>query len=349
MDVVLRLRVIAVLVLALTSCGGGGDTIRDDKPSASPGARTDDVLASWNDGEARRDIVEFVERVTEEGSPDYVAPEARIAVFDNDGTLWAEQPMPFELAFAIDRVRELAPSHPEWRTQQPFAAILRADVAGALQRGGRRGIAEIIAATHGEMTPDEFERVVRAWMSSARHPRFERRYSELVYQPMLELLDYLRENEFRLYIVSGGDTDFMRAWAEAVYGIPPSQVIGSQAQLRLERRGGVPTLVRGGEIEFIDDGPGKPIAIERTIGARPIAAFGNSDGDHEMLSWVAAGPGPRLAALVHHTDAEREFAYDREARSGRLDAALDDAQRSGWTVIDVRDDWRVVFPFERGE
>ncbi|AKF04916.1 HAD family hydrolase [Sandaracinus amylolyticus] len=338
----------ATLSLAvLIGCGGAGarETMRDTKPAAAPRSASS-ALASWNDVPSRRAIVDFVERVTTEGSRDYVAPDARIAVFDNDGTLWAEQPMPFELAFAVDRVRELAPSHPEWRAREPFAGILRGDVAGAMERGGRRGIAELIAATHGEMTPEEFERVVREWMSTARHPRYDRRYSELVYQPMLELLDYLRAHEFRVYIVSGGDTDFMRAWAEDLYGVPPAHVIGSQAQLRLERRGGVPTLVRGGEIEFVDDGPGKPIAIERTIGARPIAAFGNSDGDHEMLSWVASGPGPRFVALVHHTDAEREFAYDRDARSGRLAAALDDAQRSGWTVIDMRDDWRVVYPPE---
>jgi phosphoserine phosphatase len=302
-----------------------------------------DPLPSWNDGPAKRSIVAFVGQVTQQGSPDFVPPPERIATFDNDGTLWGEQPLYFQLAFALDRVKALAPLHPEWREKEPFASLLKGDVKGALA-GGERAIVEIVMASHTGMTTDEFERIVQEWVATARHPRFKRPYTEVVYQPMLELLAYLRANGFRTYIVSGGGIEFMRPWAERVYGIPPEQVIGSSIKTKFEMRDGKPVLTRLPEIDFIDDKAGKPVGIHKFIGRRPILAFGNSDGDREMLQWTAAGSGLRFAGLVHHTDAEREWAYDRKSSIGKLDQALDEALAKGWTVVDMRKDWNVIFP-----
>jgi hypothetical protein len=267
----------------------------------------------------------------------------RIAVFDNDGTLWAEQPLYFQLAFALDRVKALAPQHPEWKDQEPFASLLRGDMKGALA-GGEPAIARIVMATHAGMTTDEFDAIVRAWVGSARHPKTGRLYTEMVYQPMLELLDYLRAHGFRTYIVSGGGIDFMRPWTEKVYGIPPEQVVGSSIRTKFELRDGKPVLVRLPELDFIDDKAGKPVGIHRHIGRRPLMAFGNSDGDLEMLQWTMAGAGPRFALLVRHTDAEREWTYDRASSIGRLDRALDAALAGGWTVVDMKRDWERVFP-----
>ena len=309
-------------------------------------ARAADPLTSWNDGTAKQSIVEFVAKVTKEGSPYYVPAAERIAVFDNDGTLWAEQPMYFQLLFALDRVKALAPQHPEWKTQEPFASLLKGDVKGALA-GGEPAIAQIIMATHARMTTDEFNKIVRDWVATARHPRTKRLYTEMVYQPMLELLAYLRANGFKTFIVSGGGVEFMRPWTEKVYGIPPEQVIGSSIKTKYELREGKPVLVRLPEINFIDDKAGKPVGIHQYIGRRPIVAFGNSDGDLQMLQWTAAGAGPRLMLLVHHTDAEREWAYDRKSHVGRLDKALDEAQAKGWTVVDMKNDWKIIFPFEQ--
>jgi phosphoserine phosphatase len=315
--------------------------------TAAAPAVSQPALASWRDGAARTAITEFVARVTRPGSPGFVPPAERIAVFDNDGTLWSEQPMYVQLAFAFDRVKALAPAHPEWRTTQPFQAVLAGDTA-ALAAAGQKGIMEIITATHAGMTTDEFARDVAEWVATARHPRFGRPYTELVYQPMLELLAYLRANGFKTYIVSGGSVEFMRPWAERVYGIPPEQVVGTTFGTRFERRpDGSPVLVREPKVDFIDDGPGKPVGINRFIGRRPILAFGNSDGDQQMLEWTAAGTGPRFAALVHHTDREREWAYDRQSRTGKLDKALDEARSHHWTVVDMKRDWRVIYPFER--
>lgn len=303
------------------------------------------VLPSWNDGPAKRAIVAFVTSVTSAGSPNFVAAADRVAVFDNDGTLWPERPLPFQLMFMLDRVRALAPQHPEWRGQEPFKSILAGDVESALA-GGEQATAELIAATHAGMTTEEFELQVGDWIRTARHPRFNRPYTDLAYQPMLELLAYLRGHGFRTFIVSGGGIDFMRAWAQQVYGIPPEQVIGSQGRLTFELRQGKPVLVKQPQIDLVDDGPGKPVAIQRNIGRRPIAAFGNSDGDLPMLQWTMAGPGKRLALIVHHTDAAREWAYDRAADVGRLDKALDAAQANGWTIVDMKRDWKRVFSFE---
>jgi len=306
--------------------------------------RAADPLPSWNEGASKQAIVDFVERVTAKESPDYVAPADRIATFDNDGCLWSEKPVYFQLLFAIDRVKQLAPQHPEWKTEQPFKAALEGDKE-AIAKSGMEGLAKLIMATHAGMTTDQFSQTVRNWLKTARHPRFQRPYSELVYQPMLELLAYLRKNGFRTYITSGGGVEFMRVFAEDVYGIPPEQVIGSSIKMKFELRDGRPVIVRLAEIDFIDDKEGKPIAIHKFIGRRPIAAFGNSDGDLQMLQWTAAGDGPRFCLYVHHTDADREWAYDRNSHIGKLDQGLDAAQNGGWTVVDMKQDWKVIYPF----
>ena len=308
--------------------------------------RNSDPLPSWNDGTAKQAIEAFVDRVTTAGGAEFVAPNERIAVFDNDGTLWAEQPLYFQFAFALDRVRELAPQHPDWRERQPFKTVLDGDLAAALA-GGERGIVELLAATHLGNTTDEFDAIVRSWIASARHPRFDRPYTELVFQPMLELLEYLRANDFQVFIVSGGGADFMRPWVENVYGIPPDRVIGSRPKMEYQVRNGVPVLVRLPEIDHVDDKAGKPVGIQQLIGRRPIAAFGNSDGDFEMLEWTTSGAGARFGMIVHHTDAEREWTYDRDSSIGELERALDEAPARGWVVVDMKRDWRVVFPFEQ--
>jgi phosphoserine phosphatase len=302
-----------------------------------------DPLPSWNDGETKTALVDFVRRVTDPESPELVPEAERIAVFDNDGTLWAEKPMYVQLAFALDRVRELAPEHPEWTTQQPFAAVLANDLE-AVAASGKQGLLELVMATHAGMTTDEFETIARDWIASARHPARDVPYTELAYQPMLELLDYLRDHGFKTFIVSGGGIEFMRPWTEETYGIPPEQVIGSSIQTVYEVRDGKPAIVRLPKMDFIDDKAGKPVGIQKFIGRRPIAAFGNSDGDLQMLQWTTAGSGARLGVLIHHTDAEREWAYDRDSAVGRLDLGLEEAERKGWTVVDMKRDWEVVFP-----
>jgi hypothetical protein len=301
-------------------------------------------LPSWNDGAAKASIVEFVTRVTAQGGPDHVAPADRIAVFDNDGTLWAEQPMYVQLAFVLDRVKALAPQNPGWKTRQPFKAVLAGDMK-TLAASGEQGLMQLIAVTHAGMTSDEFAKIASEWLATARHPRFKRPYTELVYQPMLELLAYLRANGFKTYIASGGGVEFMRPWTERVYGIPPEQVLGSSIKTKFEMRDGRPTIFRLPQINFIDDKAGKPVGINQQIGRRPIAAFGNSDGDLEMLQWTTMSGGPRFGLIVHHTDAEREFAYDRQAHFGKLDKALDAAAANRWTVVDMKRDWKKVFPF----
>jgi len=303
-----------------------------------------DPLPSWNDGHARARIVAFVQSVSDAQSSDYVPPAQRIAVFDNDGTLWSEQPAYFQLLFAIDRIRALAPAHPEWQSQQPFKAALDGDMK-ALAASGEKGLLELIMASHAGMTAAEFEAIVRDWIAQARHPSLKRPYTDLVFQPMLELLAYLRANGFKTYIVSGGGVEFLRAWAESVYGIPPEQVIGSSIATRYEVRDGKPAIVRLPQIDFIDDKAGKPVGIHKFIGRRPIAAFGNSDGDFEMLEWVTSQPRPTLGVLVHHDDAEREFAYDRESHIGRLVRGLDEADAPGWIVVSMQRDWKRVYPF----
>jgi phosphoglycolate phosphatase-like HAD superfamily hydrolase len=301
-------------------------------------------LASWNDTAPKKAIVGFVERVTKQGSPDFVPLAERIATFDNDGTLWAEQPMYFQLAFAFDRVKALAPLHPEWKDKEPFASLLKGDLKGALA-GGEAAIFQIVTATHSGMTTVEFDQIVRDWIATAKHPVTGKPYTEMVYQPMLELLAYLRANGFKTFIVSGGGIDFMRPWTESVYGIPPEQVVGSSGKLGFEMRDTKPVLMKLPDVNFIDDKGGKPVEIQMHIGRRPIFSFGNSDGDLQMLQWTTAGSGARFGGLVHHTDAEREWAYDRNSSVGRLDKGLDEAQASGWTLVDMKNDWKTIFPF----
>jgi hypothetical protein len=315
----------ALLLLALFACSG-----------------TRDALPAWNDGPTKTALVRFVERVTRVGGPEFVPIEQRIAVFDNDGTLWVEQPAYAQMAFALDRVKQLAPSHPEWKARQPFAGILAGDPR-ALAANGEQGIAALLAQTHANMTTDEFEQIVTTWIAVARHPTLHRRYTELAYAPMLELLAYLRANGFTTYVVSGGGVEFMRPWTDRVYGIPRNQIIGSRAKLAYEVRNGVPTLERLPAVDLVDDKAGKPVGIQQAIGRRPILAVGNSDGDFEMLDWVTSAPGPRLGVIVHHTDGQREFAYDRKSHVGNLARALDSAPAHGWIVVDMKRDWSRVF------
>jgi hypothetical protein len=293
-----------------------------------------------------RPIIEFVAKVTKEGSPDFVPPADRVATFDNDGTLWAEQPMYFQVLCALDRVKALAPQHPEWKDKEPFASLLKGDMKSALA-GGEPAIAQIVMATHAGMTTEEFEQIVKDWVATAKHPVTKRPYTEMVCQPMLEVLAYLRANGFKTFIVSGGGIEFMRPWTEKVYGIPPEQVVGSSIKTKFELRHGQPVLVRLPEINFIDDKEGKPVGIHEHIGRRPIAAFGNSDGDLQMLQYTAAGSSPRFCLYVHHTDGEREWAYDRKSHIGQLDKGLDEAKARGWTVVSMKNDWKRVFPVQK--
>ncbi|HEY2785532.1 MAG TPA: HAD family hydrolase [Fimbriiglobus sp.] len=312
-------------------------------PQKSPAA---DPLPSWNDTPTKLAITNFVAKVTKEGSSEFVPPAERIAAFDNDGTLWCEQPMYVQLAFALDRVKALAPKHHEWKDKEPFKAVLDGDLKG-LSTAGEKGLLELISATHAGMTTDEFNAVVKVWIATARHPKFHRPYTDLVYQPMLELLTYLRANGFKTYIVSGGGVEFMRPWAGSVYGIPPAQVVGSRGKLKYELLDGKPVLLKLPEIDLVDDGPGKPVGIQQQIGRRPTMAFGNSDGDFQMLEYTTAGPGSRLGLIVHHTDAVREYAYDRQSHIGKLDKGLTEAPKRGWVIADMKTDWKRVFPFEK--
>lgn len=330
-----RRQLIAALLIA-GACAGTNLTA-----NAQP-----DPLPSWNDGAVKKSITDFVARVTKPG-PDFVPAERRIATFDNDGTLWAEQPVYFQIAFAVDRVKALAPKNPQWKTKEPFKAVLAGDRA-ALAALGEKGMLQILAATHTGMTVEEFHQAVLEWLASARHPRFNRPYTDLVYQPMLELLAYMRANGFKTFVVSGGGIEFMRPWMEKVYGIPPEQIVGSSGVTQFKLRpDGKPMLAKLAKVEFVDDGPGKAVGINRFIGRRPVFAFGNSDGDQQMLEWTAAGEGARFMGIVHHTDAEREWAYDRKSPVGRLDKALDEGLARGWTIVDMKRDWKKVFAFEQ--
>jgi hypothetical protein len=309
-------------------------------------AQAQDPLPSWNDTGSKKAIVAFVEKVTTEGSPDFVPPNERIATFDNDGTLWCEKPLPVQLFFTLDRVKALAPQHPEWKTKEPFASLLKDDLKGALA-GGEHAILEMMAVTHTGMTITEFEKIVADWIATAQHPKFKRPYTECVYQPMLELVAYLRANGFKTFIVSGGGIEFMRPWTEKVYGIPPEQVVGSSGKTKFEMRDGTPVLLKLPAVNFIDDKDGKPVGINEHIGRRPVMAFGNSDGDLQMLQWTAASGGSRYCLYVHHDDAEREYAYDRKDALAKLDKGWDEAVAKGWTVVSMKDDWKIIFPFEK--
>jgi phosphoglycolate phosphatase-like HAD superfamily hydrolase len=326
----LRSTIVAILAFAL---------------AAGPAA-ADDPLPSWNDGPSKKSILDFVAKVASKDSKSFLPPGERVAVFDNDGTLWSEQPMYFQLAFAIDRVKALAGKHPEWKEKQPFKGILEGDLKTALA-GGEKAAVELLAATHTGMTTDEFHAIVLDWVKTARHPKFDRPFTDLVFQPMLEVLVYLRASGFKTYIVSGGGMEFMRPWAETVYGIPPEQVVGSSGKLKYEVHDGKPVLIKLPEIALVDDGPGKPVGIQTHIGRRPVMCFGNSDGDFHMLQYTTAGPGPRFGLIVHHTDAEREWAYDRTSHVGKLDKALNEAPKAGWVVVDMKKEWKVIYPFQK--
>ncbi len=310
----------------------------------APAVAQTDPLPSWNDGAPKKAIIDLVTRVTTQGSPDFVPVPERIATFDNDGTLWCEQPFYFQMAFAFDRIKAMAPQHPEWKTKEPFRSLLKGDVAAAA-KGGEKGLLAIVAATHSGMTVTQFESEVRDWIRTARHPRFKRPYNELIYQPMLEVLNYLRANRFKTFIVSGGGIDFMRPWAPAAYGIPPEQIVGSSGVVQFRfNKDGKGELFKTAKVDFVDDGPGKPVGIYRNIGRWPIISFGNSDGDLQMLQYTTSGTGARLGLYVHHDDAEREYAYDRKSQIGKLDKGLDEAAKRGWPVISMKRDWKTIFP-----
>ena len=311
--------------------------------AATSKALADDPLPSWNNTAPKKAIVAFVEKVTKEGSPDFVPPGERIAAFDNDGTLWAEQPIYFQVFFMMDRVKALLPQHPEWKREEPFASLLKGDMK-AVAAMPEKEIVKLMAATHAGMTTDEFSQIVTQWITTARHPKTGRPFNEMIYQPMVELLAYLRANGFKTFIVSGGGIEFMRPWVEKAYGIPPEQVVGSSAKLSFELRDGKPVIVKLPELDFVNDKAGKPVGIQKFIGRRPIATFGNSDGDQQMLEWTATGRGARFALIVHHDDAEREWAYDRKSSVGKLEKALDEGNAKGWTIVSMKNDWAAIFP-----
>ncbi len=335
--------ILTVLIVSFWSCNQQSTSepnlVQEDTTEKT------DPLPSWNDGATKQAIMDFVTKVSTEGSPDFVAIEDRIATFDNDGNLWAEQPAYFQLFFAMDRIKAMAADHPEWANEQPYKAVLENDMK-TLASQGEHGLLEIVMATHGNLTTDEFESIVKNWLSTARHPRFDKPYNEMIYQPMLELLQYLREHDFKTFIVSGGGVEFMRPWVGKAYGIPPDQVVGSSVKTEFDYNNGNPVIRRLPEIDFIDDKAGKPVGINKFIGKKPIFASGNSDGDLQMLQYTASNNKPSFMLYLHHTDAEREWAYDRDSHIGRLDKGLDEAAANGWTVIDMKNDWNRIFPFE---
>lgn len=332
----LRLEFFIVAASTIIIFAAGEFLFAADRPSP-------DALPSWNSTAAKKSIVSFVDRVTNKDSSDFVPVNERIATFDNDGTLWCEQPVYVQVEFIFQRIHTLAADHPEWKTQEPFASVLKSDMK-AIAATGEEGLLELVTVTHTGMTVEEFNRTVTEWLATARHPKTGRPYTKMVYQPMLELLAYLRANGFKTYIVSGGGIEFMRPWTEKIYGVPPEQVIGSYGQLAFDMQDGKPVLRKLPKIGLIDDKQGKPVGIQTFIGRRPVMAFGNSDGDLEMLQWTTAGSGPRFGLIVHHTDAEREWAYDRVSFVGRLDKALDAAKSANWTIVDMKNDWKQIFP-----
>ena len=328
-----------VVILAVISCNDA----EKNKPVTLSEKTVAKPLPSWNEGANKKAIVDFVTAVSTEGSTSFIKPEDRIATFDNDGTLWAEQPLYFQFLFAVDRIKAMSPLHPEWKTKEPFKSVLAGDLKKALA-GGEKGIAELMIVTHTGMTTEEFERSVNEWATTAKHPRFNKPFTECVYQPMLELLTYLRDNGFKTFVVSGGGIEFMRPWTQRVYGIPPEQVVGSSGKLKYELRDGKPVLVKLPAVNFIDDKEGKPVGIQMNIGKRPIAAFGNSDGDFQMLEWTTSGAGPRFGLIVHHDDADREWAYDRGSPIGKLERGLDETSKRGWILVSMKNDWKKIFP-----
>ncbi len=329
------------LFLILVSCGN-----KENSEPVEISETTKPILPSWNEGETKQAIINYVEAVTDSSSTDYIPPSDRIATFDNDGTLWSEQPAYFQLFFALDRIKDLAPDHPEWKNEEPYRSVLANDLEG-LSKQGLEGLLKVVMASHSGMESAEFKALVREWISTARHPTKNQLYKDLVYQPMLELLDFLRQNDFKVYIVSGGGTDFMRVFANEVYGIPNEQVIGSRIATEFKIVDGKPGIYRKPELEFIDDKEGKPLNIEKIIGKKPVFAAGNSDGDLAMLQWTASNDKRNFELYVHHTDSTREWAYDRESHIGKLDKGLDESAQRGWTVVDMAEDWKIIYPFEK--
>jgi len=306
-----------------------------------------DPLPSWYEGASKNSIIEFVKKTTTEGSTDFIPMADRVACFDNDGTLWSEQPIYFQLAFALDQVKTLAPQHPEWKIKQPFKALLEDDLKTALA-GGEKALMEIVMATHSGMTTEEFDKVVKDWMLTAKHPKTGQPYTKMVFQPMVELLNYLRANGFNTFIVSGGGVDFMRPWVEEAYGIPPDQVVGSSVKVKYKvKEDETPVLIKLPDLNFIDDKEGKPVGIHQHIGKRPVFAAGNSDGDYSMLQWTTTATGyPRFGMIVHHTDSVREWSYDRSSHIGQLEKGLDDAAKYNWMLVDMKADWKKIYPFD---
>jgi len=336
------IKIPAPVLVVLSLLVFGFNPVRQNKITAPP-----DPLPSWNGGISKTTIIDFVTKTTKKDGKDFIPVADRIACFDNDGTLWSEQPMYFQLAFAIDQVKAMAPQHPEWKTTQPFQALLEGDIKTALA-GGEKALMQIVMTTHAGMTTEAFEKTVKDWLTNATHPKTKKRYNEMIYQPMVELLKYLRSNGYKTFIVSGGGVDFMRPWVEQAYGIPPDQVVGSSGKVKYESLNGKPVLIKLPEINFIDDKEGKPVGIHQYIGKRPVFTAGNSDGDYAMLQWTStAGGYPRFGMIVHHTDAEREWAYDRQSHIGKLEKGLDDAAKHNWLVVDMKKDWKKIYPNEK--
>lgn len=335
-----------VVISMLNSCKQ--EATNDSSPSIEPSPQHEsEPLPSWNEGETKQAIINYVQSVTEAGSADFIPVSDRIATFDNDGTLWSEQPAYFQLFFALDRIKEMAPDHPEWKNEEPFRSVLANDLEG-LSKQGLEGLMKVVMVSHSGMESEEFKTQVREWTSKAMHPTKKKLYKDLVYQPMLELLDYLKQNDFKVYIVSGGGTDFMRAFVTEIYGIPTERIIGSRISTEFKIENGKPGIYRLPELEFMDDKEGKPLNIDKIIGIKPVFAAGNSDGDLAMLQWTASNSHKNFELYVHHTDSIREWAYDRESHIGKLDKGLDEAAQKGWTVIDMPKDWKVIYPFELG-
>ncbi len=332
-------------ILLFVACNPNPEKAKEN-PKVREETVSTDPLPSWNDGQSKQSIINFITNSTKEGSADFVPVADRIACFDNDGTLWSEQPLYFQMLFALDQVKAMAPQHPEWKNKQPFKALLEGDMKTALP-GGEKSLMQIIAVTHSGMTTDAFEKTVTDWIATATHPKTGKHYNEMIFQPMVELLDYLRANGYKTFIVSGGGVDFMRPWVEKAYGIPPDQVVGSSGQLKYDTLGGKPVLIKLPGINFVDDKEGKPVGIHQFIGKRPVFTAGNSDGDYDMLQYICTSSGPHFGMIVHHTDADREYAYDRESHIGTLIKGLDDASKYGWLIVDMKRDWKKIYPFDK--
>ena len=337
-------------IIVVTGLGACGNNKTESAPttadSATAAKTVADPLPGWNDGQTKTSIVQFVDRVTKAGGADFIPEADRIATFDNDGTLWSEQPLYFQFIFMLDRIKAMAPQHPEWKNKEPFKSVLKGDVKSVLA-GGEKSLGPLLVATHTGMTEAQFKVTVKDWIGAATHPIKRKKYTELVFQPMLELMTYLRANGFKTFIVSGGEIGFMRAWVEEVYGIPPYQVVGTEFKLKYDVVNDTAVIDRLGAINFVDDGPGKPVGIQQHIGKRPVFAAGNSDGDYEMLRFTTNGTGPRMGIIVHHTDSTREWAYDRKSPIGRLERGLDDAPKFGWVLVDMQKDWKEIYPFDK--